>query len=302
MRRTVSILAAVTLAVAACSSGDDAPAAEDPAAAEPAADEPVEEPAADEPAAGEPTDEPIETEPIETEPSDTNEPAPTDPDQPDTTEPPLETLPLDPITLAETALLTAADFPPGWTATPQEPDGDEDDELDARVDECIGLGPDAVTPTLDDLDAESPEFESSDGSFDVEHSVVVLPDEATALRAMAEIGDEDAPGCFVSVFDSFFAERMADPDQTDFPPGTELGEIVIEPLGVTPPPDITVAVRYLIPLSIGDDTLTLVIESWYVRQGRALARVQFRSVGQIFPFDGVEALMAIVVERLVPIS
>lgn len=284
------MFAAVALVAAACSSGDDAPAAE----AEPSttvADGPADEPAADEPAVDDSTD---------SEPPGAIDPPPDDPNPPETTEPPA--LPIDPVTLAETALLTLDDFPEGWTATPQGPDSEENDELDARVDDCLGLGPDSVTRQIDDLDVESPEFESPDGSLGVEHSVVVVADEATALQAMAEVTDPDVPGCLVKIFGEFFEEQMADPDQDDFPPGTELGEIYAQPLEIGAEPDVAGATRFVIPITDGDVTLTLVFETWYVRQGRALAQVEFRSVDDIFPIDGVESLIGTVAARLEPIG
>jgi hypothetical protein len=191
--------------------------------------------------------------------------------------------------LARLALLTIDSFPEGWTEQPQDSAEDEEDaEIDARVDECVGLGPDPVSRTLDDRDVEGPRFDSPDGALTVEQSVVVVDDGAMADQVMAEVGNERVPGCLQQVFTEFFAEVMADPEQTDFPPGTELDEVIVTPTD-TGGLD-AVAQQASITLSSGDDSLTLFIDTWYQRNGNVLSRIEFQSVGQPFPAEGVAAL------------
>lgn len=204
----------------------------------------------------------------------------------------------DPTALAGRALLTIADFPEGWVAIP--PDGDDADggELDRRVDDCVGLAPDAVSRSLDDVDVEAPGFELAEAGLGVEQGVVIADDIGSAIQIMTELGDAAVPGCFVEVFTAYFDEVMADPAQTDFPAGTEIGELVAEEIEVGAERDDTVAFRYAVPLRNDGDEVTVLFETWYVRSGRAVSRVLFQSIVEPFPEDGVASLMGIVSERL----
>ena len=101
---------------------------------------------------------------------------------------------------------------------------------------------------------------------------------------------EAVPACLAEAFQWMFDTTMADPDQTDFPPGTELIDVATEIVGTNLPSDVAAAHRVAITIANGDEQLTLYVETWYQRFGRALSQVQFQGVGTPFPQHGVHAL------------
>lgn len=193
--------------------------------------------------------------------------------------------------LAELALLTLDYFPEGWTAQPAEPDSEDDRVYEDRFLECVGLGQDAASAHLDERDTDSPEFDSPDETLSVDQSVVLAADEATAIQIMAEIAAERGPACYEQGFADLFAETMADADQTDFPPGTELVSVTVDPLELDVESDLATAARAAIEIAVADDSVVIIFDNWTVRQGRALSQLQFQSIGGPFPQDGVAALV-----------
>ena len=285
MRKQAACLIAALVGVGtACSSGGD------DTSAEPGTATTTEAPTAEAPTTTSDTSTTTDA-PTTTEPPTTDAPTTT---EPPTTTAAAETTVAEPSTDAEparAALLTIEDFPEGWTEQPSD-DGDdeEDQEIEARIDECVGLTPDAASKTLDDLDVRTPEFTSPDGSLSVEQKAALVADEATAVQIMAELGGERVPGCLVEAFVAVFDGVMADPDQTDFPPGTELGDVSSELVETALPPDVASAQWVTITLVNGDDSITLEIETWYQRYGRAISQLQFQSVGTAFPEAGIDSL------------
>jgi hypothetical protein len=157
--------------------------------------------------------------------------------------------------------------------------------------ECVGLGQDAASAHLDEFDTDSPEFDSPDESLSVDQSVVLATDEATAIQIMAETAVESGPTCYEQGFTDLFIETMADPDQTEFPPGTELTSVTVDPIELDVESDLATAARATIEIAIEDESVVIVFETWFVRQGRAVSQLQFQSIGEPFPQDGVVALV-----------
>lgn len=294
-RAVVAVLATLGLTMSACSSGDDDADAPTTTQAAPA-DESTDESTGD--------DEPVDPDDEQAAP-DESEPADEEPEADDGEADSDEGIPsedADPDALAARALLTLDNFPDGWTATPNEDDGDDDGGMDQEIEDCIGLPEDAPSKDLDDRDVESPQFDSADESLTVEQSVVIVEDEATAIQIMAELSNPAAPGCIATVFGEFFAQAVADPTQTDFPPGTELGEVVAEAIPVDADPSIVNGIYFEVPISLGDDELVLAFQTWHVRQGRALSQVQFQSIGKPFPSDGISSVLDAVAELLATVG
>lgn len=232
--------------------------------------------------APETTDGPPATATTAAESTPTTAPAPT-------TEPDLTAAEMADMEAARTVLITLDDFPDGWT---EEPDDDEDDPdtaaFEADFDECLGRDDDRVGDELEHLVVATGDFHPVDESSpSVSHEVVLAPDEARALEAMADVVVDGAETCLGDVIRRFYVESFADdPDLADI----AIGEVRVGRTEVEQPADLTVGVLLEVPLTLDDQVVTQFLEILYQRRGRALSELSFSSFGEPFSRDGYAVL------------
>lgn len=307
---SIGVVSAV-LAVTGCG-GSESSSATTPAPATTEAPTPTT--ATPEPTTPPTTQAPATTAPEPTTPPTTAAPEPT---TPPTTEAPEPTVPpttaaLDPdvdpevaadIELARTALLTLDDFPPGWYETPNDPEDDlsDNEKFDAMIDECLG---DAAFDDdfLDERKVESGDFGTDEYLAEADQDVILAPTEADAIAAITAVGNEAAPDCFLLATQTMFDEILADPDQTDFPPGTSIGTVEVDFLDYGLAPDEGVVLFVYIPAEFGGEQVDLFLENWYMRSGRALSQMTFTGTNGTFPQEGIDELTGTVYELLAQIG
>ncbi|NNE12721.1 MAG: hypothetical protein HKN41_10830 [Ilumatobacter sp.] len=304
-RRACALLVGTALAIAGCSSDDDAtsPASTGDAAISVAA---TAVSSTSVPSGSEPTTavtNPTATTGSSTAPtsSPTSNPAPTlPPDAPTTTTTTtITTTTTNGLTdeqladrqLARTALITLDVFPEGWT---EQPDVTEvDDEIDVRFerrfDECLGRDGESLTDRLDDVEAESGDFTApGENAASVQHSVTLAPDPEVAIAAMSEIAVEGAAACLELVIQDFFTERLAaDPE---VPADLRVGDVTIVEVDTGEAPDSSFGYEIEIPLELGEQRSSQFLELLFQRRGRALSSLQFSSFGSPFDRDGFAVL------------
>ncbi len=292
MKRRFAPVIVATIALTACGGGGDSA---DTAGAESSS---TADPVVTEPATSPPTTVPATTVPATDPP--TTVPA-TDPPTtvPATTEPPAPVTEAD---FAASALLTLDDLPDGWTETPDDPADDaDDDETLAMIAECAGL--DLVLlgdQVLGDTKAKSGEFGSPDEVSTVQQTIGFATDEATALAAIATIGNAALPDCYEQSLATLFATEFPDEDSTDDKPAElVLGEVVAEFVDLTgiAAADEAVWLRVMAPLTYQAETITQHVDLIFLRVGRVLSQVELGGFGEPFPQDLVDPIMSLVNER-----
>lgn len=246
------------------------------------------------------------------EPSPTTTPS----SAPATTAPPVTTAPpttqpddVDPDLSADleagrSALLTIDDFPDGWEETVDPDDDPEQDELfESMMDECIGEAAFLDDGALEERQVDTGDFAPAGSSSpNVTQNAVVAADLDTALAAMAEVTNAAVPACYDSVTTAMFADMLADPDQTDFPPGTVIGEITVESVPYELPTDELMRYFVSVPVTAGDESVVVFLDVVFLRQGRALSQLTFTGTNERFPQDDVDALVDVAATRLASIG
>lgn len=223
------------------------------------------------------------------------------PADPPTTEPPATRPPIEPAPdltaaeaadreLARTALITLADFPDGWTEDPDEDDADDAETaaFEAEFDECLDRDDDGVGDRLERLVVSTGDFHPiGDNTPNVAHEVVLAPDEATALSAMAEVVIDGAEACLGDVIQRFYIASFADDPALA---GIVVGQVAVTRTERERPADRTVGVLLEVPLELDDQAITQYLEILYQRDGRALSELSFSSLGERFSRDGYDLL------------
>ena len=274
--RVVSVALAATLAIAACGSDDSESAETTPVTA---ADTTVADTA------------PAETMPEETMPEETT---PEDTTPEDTT--PEDTTPEEPAqdveadtAAAQAALVTLADLPEGWTEGAADEAGAP---LNARLAECVGVEGDEISAA--DATAAVGPFADPTGTASLSQHVGVLTSETDARTVVAFTVEPAVPSCFEAAYTELagaaLAARLAEGAQTGSPTAVRL------PVGSAG--DATQAIRVVVPVT-GDPAVTAVtVDHVVVRSGRSLATLTFTSVAEPTTVEAIDAITAVVAERL----
>jgi hypothetical protein len=198
--------------------------------------------------------------------------------------------------LAASALFTLSDFDAGWTEEPYDPaDDPNNDALLAQIAECSGLdinliGSDGL---LGDTKAKSGRFESPDEAVSVEQTVGFAGDEATALAAMAAIGDERLAPCYEVAIAEVFNEPGT------LPEGMEVGEVSMDRVDITgvATDDAAVWYRVFVPLTYQEQNLDQHLELVFLRSGRVMTQLELLGTGAPFPDDQLDPVIELAIAR-----
>jgi hypothetical protein len=272
MRRTVVLLAVLASALVACGDDDDSSGSANTAAStvEDATASPSSTGAASESSVGtDTTNVPIESPPSSRPPTSSID---VEADQAD----------------AEAALLVLADFPMGWSETP-ESDTEAQQNVQAQIAECAG----AEEPRAVDFGGASAETGTFTSPADesVEHTVGVAGSASEAEERMKGLAAPDFATCVHGVYENYFEDQPLPEDAT-------VGELTVALLNVSPVGDETIAYRVTVPVDVGGSTVEVYADVVAVRSGRAVAGLTFGSELAPFPRDDVEKYVALAAERL----
>lgn len=189
--------------------------------------------------------------------------------------------------LARRIPLTVADLPPGYEQAPQPKRGAAAAEDPFEGCERSGVG------VLREERArwQSPVFSKAEDAalLSVGSAVAVYPSVEAAGRAFEAIGPGGAGSCLAE-----FVKRQAGAD----PEAPKVGEPSVVTLAFSNLGHASAALRVTLELAAEGGAVPLVTDFVFIRSGRAMATVAFSGVGEPFPLDQAEAIVARVVERM----
>ena len=189
--------------------------------------------------------------------------------------------------LAQSALLTIDDMPSGWTEAPNDDDDEQDAENIQRISDCSGLDAALIgDEVLGDSKAKSPEFSSPDELASVKHTLGLSPDEATAVAAITEIGDDALAPCYEEAMRTSFEEAAVttDPSET-LAEGLTLADISMERIDPPVPVGADDVVWYsaTATLDFSGQQLPIHLDLLFTRTGRVLSQIEFDGTTAPFP-------------------
>jgi hypothetical protein len=192
---------------------------------------------------------------------------------------------------AEAMLPTLDDLPSGWTAS--EPawddpadEGDDEDDIEARLDECVGVDLDAQ----DNPRATSPDFHSPSDEAEASVAVSFTPSDDAAGRVLDVLNGDAFPRCMAEAVRSV-TDGLAESSRSD---GVEVGEPTFERRPFEAVGDESVAFRFSISASAEGEDAVYYGDIVLVRVGRIGISAMFFSLDS--PFD--EALAAELMQRV----
>ena len=170
--------------------------------------------------------------------------------------------------IADAGLLTAADFPAGWTELPPDTSDDGEIEQAARSIPSCKRYLTLRTTAKKQPRGESPEFEL--GESQVDNSVTVFSSTSSANAAMKLFSHPSVLQCINQLFSDVFEEQLAaDPETRDVVTGVDVD---IEKANVEQVGDSTRAYEGTVVLSANDgSSATIGLGTAAVRTGRAVA-------------------------------
>lgn len=194
---------------------------------------------------------------------------------------------------AQTALLTAADLPEGWTESPRSEEAAMvRSDLDARLAECVGVDADGLTGA--DAAARSDQFLAPDGTLSLTQDVGVLATERDARSVIAFTAEPGVPACFGEAYGALAADLLA-PSLAE---GATVGTPVATRLQVGSAGDATQAIRVTVPVTGDTAVVEVTIDHVLVRGDRAVASLTFENRAAATPVETIDGLTAVVATRL----
>lgn len=282
MRKSVSLVFVVSMALGACGGSDDDDSSTTAASSSTSEAEP-DSAAADDDA----------------EPAVTEE-ATSEADVPDaSTEPvvgaetgaPVQDLAAD-SAAAQAALLTLSDFPAGWSEVPDEVDDSNQGLLD-RVYEC--LGPDAVELFNNETKTRTGNFIDPVDDSSVYQTVTLAPTVESAERYMTGGSADGVTGCLTTVYREEIPELFASDQETA---GIEVGEITVGALNVGEIGEGTFAYRITAPVSAQGFDVDIVSDFVAIRVGRSTTGLNFQSTFSPTPIERITEYALLTTSRL----
>ena len=190
---------------------------------------------------------------------------------------------------AQASLLTLAEFPEGWSETSA--DGDGMSEIEAALTECVGVEGLTSSPAQ----ATTGNFSSPDGSLIVNESVNVQATEQDARMVIASLTNPDVLDCVAGAYTELGAAALTAGAIAD---GAVIGDITANRLAVGTAGDATQAIRVVIPVTSGDATTQLTVDTVVVRAGRSLASTAFEGRLEATPVETIDPIIAAAASRL----
>ncbi len=201
---------------------------------------------------------------------------------------------------AEQAVLTLADFPPGWKAEPDEAD-DTTPEVEAareRFATCLGVDPSFIGGgARAGAKADSDDFEDDDNN-QVQSSVTMVFSAARARDQLATFRKPQAGGCVEAFVNTALQQSLANPRPgRTAPAGVSFGQARVEPLTVPGLNTDSVGYRARVPVTAEGQTLDALFDIVLALKGRAGITMTFISIGEPFPSALETSLTNKVIDR-----
>jgi len=186
---------------------------------------------------------------------------------------------------ASAAVLQTADFPPGFTPQPEDPqNGLQIETVWQDLTHCLGVDSTAAPGTL----ATSPTFQR--GIATQARATVEYLSDSSAAAISAALAGPKFQGCMTSAFTTN-AKRSA-------PQGATPGPSVVTPLNVPQVGQKMFASRINVTMNLTDLPIGIFQDFLFVFQGGALIRLWFLNPGSAFPPALEQTLIQKVVGRV----
>lgn len=209
----------------------------------------------------------------------------------DDPEPTAEVPEVDPAdqAIAEAAVLTLQDFPPGWESTPT--DDDDDRKGRENIATCVGVEYDDLYRDSN-ANAKSPDFKS-EGDDEVSSSVTVDRDEGWMIDAFEIASRPKFRECVVDGIVETVEASVAESGED-----VEVGAITINEMSFGSFGDETLAFRMTIPLDVSGFSFEAKGDFVVVRVGRAQTSASSFSLGSGLSTEEFTGYVDLAVQRL----
>ncbi len=196
------------------------------------------------------------------------------------------------LAIAESAVLTINDFPPGWEEGPVERPSDNP-EIEAGIAECLDVPVDELYP--DNPQATSPTFTSPQDE-EVSSRVTVTPSSEDAQQALERLSGDAVPGCYAQAVEALVMQSLLSSD--DVPEGLDFGEVTFNRLSTDQIGDESIAFRTTLPFEYQGFDSQIELDFVLARVGRVGINMSFQSEETSFDPEEARQLTETVVARV----
>ena len=178
--------------------------------------------------------------------------------------------------LGRLALFRLSDFPAGWTAQPQEDEGNSR-QLQQELANCLQM--DVSLLRSQPTRVESPNFSDSDETK-ISNTVTYEPSVAVAEKWFRIFAASQTPACLTKAMATAIDEalrRSAKTREAVRSAGVEIGKATVAPMSFPRMADESIAFQVKVPISIKGFSVTYYDDLVALRKGRAVAGVNVQS-------------------------
>lgn len=193
--------------------------------------------------------------------------------------------------IAEAALLTLQDFPPGWEASPADEEDDDARENREFIATCMGVDYDDLYNDSN-AKADSPDF-TSENDEELSVSVQVDSSEESMATAFELASRPEYRECVAEGLSDILEEQAEEADED-----VEIGELTLNELSAGSFGDDTVAFRATVPMEVQGFNLDVTMEFVVVRVGRAQTGLTTLGVGSNLSTEEFIGYVELAVKRL----
>jgi hypothetical protein len=179
---------------------------------------------------------------------------------------------------AKKDLLVLADMPSGWKTEKGSGGGGNSNFPGAKqLASCIGVSSKLINSNPPEVD--SPYFESSDGSLEVQDSVSVFGSAKVAKAELAAMANPKTPFCMTTIMNGAFKAKIA----ASAGKGASLGTITVTRANPATFAKGATGLNISLPITAQGQSLTVNISAVYYVKGTLGQQVDFNSYGSPFP-------------------
>jgi len=179
---------------------------------------------------------------------------------------------------AKKDLLVLADMPSGWKAEKGSSGGGNSNFPGAKqLASCIGVSSRLINSNPPEVD--SPYFESSDGSLEVQDSVSIFGSAKVARAELAAMANAKTPRCMTTIMNGAFKSKIA----ASAGKGATLGTITVTRAKPANFAKGATGLNISLPITAQGQSLTVSISAVYYVKGALGQQIDFNSYGSPFP-------------------
>jgi hypothetical protein len=192
---------------------------------------------------------------------------------------------------AKKYLLTLSDMPAGWkTEKGSANNGSGTFPGAKQLAGCIGVPSKLINANPPEVD--SPYFETTSGSLEVQDTVSVFSSAKVARTSLAAMANPKTPSCMAALMNGAFKSKIT----ASAGNGAKLGTITVS--RIDPAEFGSGTTGLVMSLPVSDQGVTAVIQAVFYVKGKFGQQITFNSYGSPFPAATAKSLTATAVNRL----